>query len=182
MKRKAQVLRILLVNFGTEKSPWNLFCSIDEHRVVFFKYLEMFSLPAQGSINTQIIFFRNGEIINSLIPYISGEHGAPFRLEIGKHPVHAKFPLYESSKIFAGDFTEGDIIEIYKKDWELDDNPLSLVSTHRSVGHDFHFVFHGDEIAQKIVQFSGMTYRDLSDKKVIFENKPGESKRYISHF
>mgnify|MGYP000184415254 CR=1 FL=1 len=182
MEIKQQTVKIFVINFGTVENPWNLFCGIDEHRVVFFKYLEMFSLPAQGSINTQIIFFRNGEIINSLIPYISGEHGSPFRLEIGKNRIHTKFPIYESSKFFSGDFTEGDIIEIYKKDWDTEDNPLSLISTHRSVGHDFHFVFHGDEIAQKIVQFSGMTYRDLSDKKVIFENKPGESKRYISHF
>lgn len=182
MKRKAQTLKILVVNFGTPESPWNLFCGIDENRVVFFKYLEMFSLPAYGSVNTEITFFRNREMINSLSPYISGDHGAPFRMEVGKHKIHTKFPIHESSKVFSGDFIDGDIIEIEKYDWDAKDNPLSLISTRRSVGNDFHLVFHGDEIAQKIVEFSKMTYHELSNKSVIFENKPGESGRYISHF
>jgi hypothetical protein len=103
-------------------------------------------------------------------------------MEVGKHKIHTKFPIHESSKVFSGDFIDGDIIEIEKYDWDADDNPLSLISTRRSVGHDFHMVFHGDEIAQKIVEFSKMTYHELSNKSVIFENKPGESGRYISHF
>jgi hypothetical protein len=182
MKIKAQTLKILVVNFGTEQDPWNLFCGIDENRIVFFKYLEMFSLPAYGSVNTEITFFRNREIINSLSPYISGDHGAPFRMEIGKHKIYSRFPVHQSSKLFSGDFLSDDIIEIEKCDWEAEDNPLSLISTRRSVGHDFHLVFHRDDIAKKIVEFSGMTYEELSDKSVIFENKPGESGRYISHF
>lgn len=177
MKTKKQTVKILLVNFGTTESPWNLFCGIDENRVVFFQYLNVGILPVYASNrDTQIRAYRNNNLYASGTAYLTSGHVMNFAFN------SKNMKLNEKDQLHAFDFLAGDVIEIEKYDWELDENPLSLVSTPRSVGNDFHFVFHGDDIAQKIVQFSGMTYQDLSDKKVIFENKPGESKRYISHF
>ena len=178
MKTKKETLKILVVNFGTEQDPWNLFCGIDENRVVFFQYLSVGSLPAYHTDHdTQIRAYRNNNLHASGTVYLSSGHINEFRFRENHN-----MKLNSNDQLFAFDFAGGDIIEVEKYDWDADDNPLSLISTRRSVGHDFHMVFHGDEIAQKIVEFSKMTYHELSNKSVIFENKPGESGRYISHF
>jgi hypothetical protein len=178
MKIKAETLRILVVNFGTAEDPWNLFCGIDENRVVFFQYLHMFGLPAyfvKGQ--TKIELYSNNEPLASGIPYLSSGHLEEFRFS-GDH----KFKPDENARLVAFEFLDGDILEINKPDWDADDKPLSSISTRRSVGNNFHLVFHRDDIAKKIVEFSGMTYEEISKKSVIFENRPGESGRYISHF
>lgn len=178
MKIKAQTLRILVVNFGTPESPWNLFCGIDEKRLVFFQYLSVGNLPAYHTDHdTQIRAYRNNNLHASGTAYLSSGHVNDFIFRENHN-----MKLNSKDQLIAFDFNEDDIIEVEKYDWDAEDNPLSLISTRRSVGNNFHLVFHRDDIAKKIVDFSGMTYEELSEKSVIFENKPGESGRYISHF
>lgn len=174
METFAKTIKILVVSLHED---WPLFCALDEKRLLFFKSMNMGSLPIYFSTgpDTTIKVYRDKKEISTALIYTRESHGTITVLQ-GFEGIVPKNSLGDiiNDGLKSFYFKDGDSVEIIKDDWKADENPIDVIATRRKVGTPFSEVFknHPDYI-KKFMEFFEQDATSLQQKTVVFNDSPG---------
>lgn len=171
--------KILVVNLGSEGTPQNYFCTMDNNRIMFFYEMNhLYGIPEkQDRYRSGIEIWCDNKLFDRGIYSWVGHHGGCFEND-GFNYLRLRLKNKESvikshEKLVSYWFKDGDWIKIIKEKWEDPERWLSQITSYRQYGAQFSEVFRHDRaLSVKLIRFFKCGIEDLNPKKVIFSNQP----------
>lgn len=180
MQIKKATTQFLVINLGTSEQPWNLFCGYDpeKNRIVFFKTIRLRSIPNYFSQDpVAITVTRDGSVFSTGSPQLVGPNGEGYQLDGLREICGVR---HSTDTLDAFHFNDNDVVSVEKSDWTIDENPIDILATRRTVGTPLHQIHAANQhtIDQFKKFFQGGP--DVLTTTVVVESNPGPN--YMKYF